>query len=135
MQDAQGNVKAAVNRSFAASTFALRGKFPPTEAEVNELKGKTIFARPSLELLTNHVGALPAAKAFNITFQDHQAFKDRLTTLSEERQALREITEFANRRCDINRRVSKYLVDEARRARFIAAARLFDIENVMTGFR
>ena len=54
---------------------------------------------------------------------------------SEEWQALREITEFVNRRCDINRRVSKYLVDEARRARFIAAARLFDIENVMTGFR
>lgn len=54
---------------------------------------------------------------------------------SEEWQALREITEFANRRCDINRRVSKYLVNEARRARFIAAARLFDIENVMTGFR
>ena len=54
---------------------------------------------------------------------------------SEEWQALRKITEFANRRCDINRRVSKYLVDEARRARFIAAARLFDIENVMTGFR
>ena len=54
---------------------------------------------------------------------------------SEEKQALREITEFVNRRCDINRRVSKYLVDEARRARFIAAARLFDIENVMTGFR
>ena len=26
-------------------------------------------------------------------------------------------------------------LDEARRARFIAAARLFDIENVMTGFR
>ena len=64
------------------------------------------------------------------------ARRERVDNLSsEEQQALREITEFVNRRCDINRRVSKYLVDEARRARFIAAARLFDIENVMTGFR
>ena len=80
----------------------------------------------------------------NLSSEERQALvetnaaarRERVANLSsEEQQALREITEFANRRCDINRRVSKYLVDEARRARFIAAARLFDIENVMTGFR
>ena len=41
VHDAQGVPKAAVNRSFAASTLLLRGKLPPTEAEVNELEGKS----------------------------------------------------------------------------------------------
>ena len=45
------------------------------------------------------------------------------------------LMDFANRRFDIVRKVRRHLVDEARRARFIAASRLFDIENVMSGFR
>ena len=88
MRDAEGNDKAVVILSTAQSWHQRccsgAGYHPPRlpPTEIKELKEKTIFTRPSLELLKNHVEALHSSKAFLVPEHDYlQVFKDHITTL------------------------------------------------------